>query len=211
MKTLKPWVKIVIFLAIVGIICLYLNNWFTAVDCSTVELEDEKNQCYVEQAVRKNNVELCSSNIITNPQTEDYCKHEVAVESENPEICELIENDVWKGSCFKNIGMSLNDYTLCSKSPFGDDRMECFFDVATATNDPKPCFFIENYLRRGFCIETIAVQLKDISICELEDQSPPHIVGQCYTSVAVALDDPEVCNKFKGQTKDYCLSKFETN
>jgi len=209
MKTLKPWVKIVIFLVIVGIICLFLNNWFTAVDCTTIELEDERNQCYVNQAVDKNNIELCSSDVITNPQTEDYCMHEVAVENEDPEICESIENDVWKGSCFTKIGTNVNDYELCFKSSFEEDRQECFFSVATSINDPKPCFFIENYLRRGFCIETIAVQLKDISICELEDQSKPHIVGQCYTGVAVALDDSEICNKFKGQTKEYCLSKFE--
>ena len=84
-----------------------------------------------------------------------------------------------------------------------------FFDVAVATNNTKPCFFIENSQRAAFCVEKIAIQTQNVEICKLEIK--PHHKAKCFMNLAIAMNDPNICEKCTEIAEvfgEYCRNSF---
>ncbi len=213
MRKLKNWVKVLVFLVIIILIGFYFKDTITGFvvrdPCKKEANEGMVNECYVQQAVEANNVELCNNPKISDEKSISYCEQEIAVLNNDSNICEPIKHEIWKSLCFRKIGLATNDYNLCFKSSFEKDSVECFYEVAQATLDIKPCYFIANFFDRDLCVEDVAIKTKDLSICELFGDRE-HKRAQCITNVAFFNKDISICeNLEEGDFKVNCLAQFE--
>lgn len=72
------------------------------------------------QAVDRGNIEDCSfieeyDSSLLATYCVDYCRAEIATESDDPTNCELIEDVSLKNSCYLVLSRKLKDISLCSK------------------------------------------------------------------------------------------------
>jgi hypothetical protein len=96
------------------------------------------------------------------------------------------------------------------------DRDFCYKDAGFGINvnggDLLLCGKISDSMIKIFCFKTMALQKKDVSICDLINiiQSEGKVVNidlvlknECYQSVAIALRDNSVCNKIASVQYQY--------
>lgn len=76
------------------------------------------------------------------------CIQEVAIQEQNPEICEEIpENIYWKYSCFSFVASAKKDWHICEKIHDKDYNDACLCDVAKVTEDKSLCNKLSDFKR----------------------------------------------------------------
>ena len=130
MRKLKNWVKALLFWVIVFILLFSFREQITGLfvfdNCQGDEDPGMVLQCYVDKAIEAKDIELCHDERITNDKTVSYCEQEIAILNKDASICENIEHEVWKSPCFRKVAIELNDYELCFKTIYSEDRLNCF-------------------------------------------------------------------------------------
>jgi len=129
--------------------------------------ESRKNYCLSSVASASGNIEECENFDTTNKES---CYYDIAVESNDQSICELITLDSKRDDCYFQIFLDLNDVEICDKiigRPGNDINAKC---KAIYYEDPSYC-------EEDTCFYGLALNLKDSSICDLM----PEEVGSGYT------------------------------
>lgn len=208
---------ILLLLIIVGVIlygCLSNKGVNEEKECN-IQNQSEKDICYYNLALEKNNISICK-NIKTEyiQFTCDY-KFLKRVESEEDfpiSLCNEVKN-------FGNINLSIDKSESFSLGAdiklmgiVADERKikdSCFFIAAVKKQNLTICENIDDLSQKHGCIITAGVAKKDLSVCQrffdLEKDD-------CYFTFAYSLKESKMCEKIEGQTlKDSCYFQIAFN
>ena len=81
--------------------------------CYKLSLINEKNECFYNIALDKENVEICNK-IPENYNLNQKCIYELAKETENVEFCELLKSSASRDVCFIAIAEIKQDRSICA-------------------------------------------------------------------------------------------------
>jgi hypothetical protein len=164
--------------------------------CATIVAEGSRNACL---AILSNDATYCNSG--ATPESRDYCRVIAAGALKDAGICSGVTLGTagqYKYSvqgtanyvvqCYANVGIALNNYTVCGQLQSGINRDSCYGIVARAALLPDACGYI--YSQVSEAGTPIITELYDT----------------CYRDVAKTLGDPRICNPIKATgTRDrYC-------
>ena len=173
--------------------------------CAEIKSDSIREICYNDIALAKNDLTICGMLpnksvgacikrfasefkdirqchfIKHNQYWYDLCYKEVALATDNVDLCNSTSDQKIKDSCFKGVAESLNNVELCSEVQSQDSKDKCFFNIALDKNDPDLCKFLSEPLREVNCYYVIASKLKDLSICERIRFSD--IRANCYADI----------------------------
>lgn len=131
-----------------------------------------KDDCFRRIGIKTNDVNICS--LITDSWFKSICYREIAINTNNVELCKSMYNDYDKNECISKIAIRTNNLALCSSlsstSTYTGDtssypRDNCYKEIAKINNDVDLCLLIDDSLWRVACVEVIAKNLKDSSLC----------------------------------------------
>ncbi|MCU0653069.1 MAG: hypothetical protein MUD10_02310 [Candidatus Pacebacteria bacterium] len=116
-----------------------------------------------------------------------------------------------RDSCIAQVAEAVSDPSICGKTSDPDSVTTalCYYETAIVTNDVSACakasrkadgYGASIVSPRDDCYLTIAVALKDASICENTSLNGAHHLSssdrsKCYYQVAVAKKDVSICDK----------------
>ena len=129
------------------------NYTFLSENCAKISDEHKRNFCYKDLAEESRNHEFCEK--IEFVETKDsgnnknYCFKTVAIKTLNESICGFIESDedspfpnMMKNSCYNEIAQKKNDASICLKISIGErdwDRKNCIYEIALDLKDINLC------------------------------------------------------------------------
>ncbi len=182
---MNNWGVLIILLALLILFsgCLSLDEIIYKEDIS-----------YKLEAVEKENPSLCSG--IKNDYIRDRCYSEIY-------------------DRFKNRAINTKNLTLCYQIDpdyHGDgERTMCVLDVGISLNDTSICGLIKDRYSKSKCYKTIAIAKKDIKICEYceDNVESTDFKSDCLFELFKELDlrDPSVCEKIEDkELKNRCLA-----
>ena len=166
--------------------------------------------CVVDVAVATKNESICDE------FNYSWCYHRVAVVKQDPALCEKIKSGDDRSSCYAAVAIARVDSSLCEKIIDKEDvyyLAKCYKEIAIIREDPDLCKkipYVQYYTPQGDCysaIARIAVKKREIDLCgRIQD---PYYLSRCYTEIAVAENNPELCEKIPSQSEYYqdCLNK----
>tara|TARA_Y100000310_G_scaffold345588_1_gene466963 strand:- start:9870 stop:10589 length:720 start_codon:yes stop_codon:yes gene_type:complete len=96
----------------------------------------------------------------------------------NEAICNEIDNNKAKSSCFLEKAIKTNNSKLCSEIPNKETKVACYYEVGKKT--------------------------KNLTLCELGrnlDSSFSMHKESCYSAVAIYLNDPTICSKLDDEVE----------
>lgn len=98
----------------------------------------------------------------------DSCFRDIAIEKNNPEYCSLLKV-LSIDACLKSIGVKTNDYSVCDKITANnlDLKDSCYKQIAVSLADVKVCKFIIDNTVFDACIKTISSGATTVEECEL--------------------------------------------
>jgi len=131
-----------------------------------------KNDCFRRIGIKTNDFSTCS--LITDSWFKSICYREIAINTNNVELCKSMYNDYDKNECISKIAIRTNNLALCSSlsstssysggtSSFPRDN--CYKELAKINSEVDLCLLIDDSLWRVACVEVIAKNLKDSSLC----------------------------------------------
>lgn len=171
-------------------------------------------------------VETCES-IISSQYASKYkneCFFKLAQSTNNTEVCELISIDYQESiysstyrqdDCYFGIAKKDMDYKICSNISDSKTKNRCYQEVGILSSDPEACSKIVGYQLGGWlCYKDIAVEKKDISICNGFNDTDPndqYSAEKCrnhyYWNIAEETGDTSICNKVVNDDsfKEQCI------
>jgi len=117
------------------------------------------------------------------------CYIDVAVKTKNIPICSILQStNQIKLQCYKQIAEKYNEPSICENVP-GDNGGEitlidfCYQSYSIDLNNLSTCNLIKNYEMKGGCFSKVALALNDPEICEnIQDEIKKEI---CYESLGI--------------------------
>lgn len=154
----------------------------------------EKDSCYNIVAVNNNNPSLCEK--ISNKDLKNSCFYGIAVsyidENNCKNISEPNDSNAIKDQCFILTAIAKGDISLCSKNISDKNTIRACEDDVNLKCDPAS----EAPFVKYQCYFRIAVAKKDISFCDkIQDSSRDKAI--CYSMVGMYTKDVSVCNKIE--------------
>jgi len=138
--------------------------------------------------------------------SENGCYRTLALNKEDASICEKLDGDWYKSSCYSDLAIKLSRSSFCDAAPdkYKDD---CKLRYARAKKDFSLCkdLAVDTY-NRDSCFESMILQEKDPFLCaNLSTVSKRDL---CYDKLAVEKRDPSICNSIElEKNKEYCIVK----
>ncbi len=162
--------------------------------------------------------QLCLAELYGNDSSciEDDCFFRYAIENNNVESCEKIEElprisacltivldknncsgleESNKDYCYWLVAEEKKSSSYCYKMDSKSNiAVECFTYFAIRESKPNYCegLFV---LYRWDCYTDYAIETLDVSGCDKIDDLAPASKVKCYNELAVLLNDPRLCNK----------------
>ena len=121
------------------------------------------------------------------------------------DLCEGIEDTYWNDICHHNLGVANNKDTYCALVSDEEQKEDCLFQVAIATNNTVLCEFLSTE-KMSNCLFKVAVNMKEVMIC----QELPSVISRdsCRVKVAEASCDKAICELIgTGLIKENCLKR----
>ena len=119
----------------------------------------ESTSCYTRIALKLRTPELCFKTEIK------PCISKLAIETENPAICEIGVLYDAAGNCYKNYAEAYKDYKFCNRINDDFQKGQCLHDLAITLGNVEICYEINN-VKREECFWYFADYLNDPSLCE---------------------------------------------
>lgn len=165
--------------------------------CEGVE-DYDRDDCYIELAVKINDVLICS--LINDATFTDECYFRMAnllvksslcnnilqknkmnicnaIVKRDASLCENVADNISKGGCYMNLAFFLNDISLCNKISVKSLSIIC---NAVILRNPKLCEEFKG-IERDECFLAVAAASEDKSLCEkIKDEGYRE---SCYESM----------------------------
>ncbi len=172
------------------------------------EMEYLQQQCYLTIASKSKDTELCDN---LNDIYNSSCYYNIAVSTLNVELCEKAGDK--KYQCYSNIAEITINKSLCEKSDsfkqscyekILEKQNELRYQKAVNSNDLEACKqIINNTGRVNRCIIEIAINLKDITICNQFSNSDKE---QCLYALAIPTLNENLCEY--GNEYENCITSI---
>lgn len=183
-------------------------------DDKTSPQEIKKESCIYGAAIGKNNYDLCEFAGFF----KDSCYYNFAIYRKSADLCEKTSNPQTKGRCILSLSRSVNVLDKCmeiqplqggivaySNDENGNeminqdtqDKDRCIENVVSTQKltDKSICEKIVSRMYKNSCKRDVAVNSKDISLCNLNFLSSQSDVDSCIVGVAQGLEDVSLCKK----------------
>jgi hypothetical protein len=168
--------------------------------CNLIQDGDDRRLCY---AITLENLTVLDD--LTDNKLKDYyyIMYVYGGHYKNAILCDKIEDQNNKDSCYRQIGVALNNYGICDKIHHQTEKDRCYESVAVALNDYDKCDKIHHQTKKDYCYEMIGITLKNYTMCD--KVQTPHTKDECYLKVGIALKDPNMCERITTQDiKNMC-------
>jgi len=171
--------------------------------CLKVFNSDTKNNCLIQIAVKKKNLEICE--LISSEETREECITSVGPMIEDVP-CEEKETIAEKNSCLKDRAITQDDSMICETITDFDIRGECYYDFALSKEDSTYCSSIpaNKIFLRDDCYLEIAINNSDSELCESILDSVKYF--SCFVTIASDLEEVSIC----GLPEKTNLSNYST-
>ena len=119
--------------------------------------------------------------------------------------CSDVNNKYDRQSCLADVAIGNQSVVLCNDVSDTDLKEYCISEIAVATDAPQLCGLLTNQ-SHGSCITDIALDRKDISLCQ-----PLLIVNErwldvCQMQVSIELNETDSCEDIGfADLRDSCL------
>src|SRR3989344_3232575 len=157
--------------------------------------------CYLKNAIIKNDSNLCKR-LSWSEDRKNLC----AKLANGYKKCENLSSDL-KSMCYSGLAMAKGDIKICDLFKSKYLKYDCYIKIATENKDIQICMQILDTDTMARCYVAVAESKKDIALC---DQLPKSWVADkedCYGSIAVVLQDLDICNKAqKSEKRNRCYS-----
>ncbi|MGB9763144.1 MAG: hypothetical protein ACPLW7_03930 [Minisyncoccia bacterium] len=97
-------------------------------NCNQKENQYDKNKCFVDLAITRENVSIC--NEIRDDSNRDYCYASFAVFKKDPSICDTITNVEEKDFCYSRVAIAKQDLSVCDKIQGINRKNFCYSSIA---------------------------------------------------------------------------------
>lgn len=194
--TEKPKIKTYISILLVLIsILIPIIAIFNATSRSKTCSSDDWN-CYARIAIKQDNPLICDQ---VQAHTSE-CLHSYAKYKNDISFCNLISNNSYRDSCILDIKkIIIGDINICNSLNAQDSKNFCYGKVAVELKDLSICDKIINSKDgKDSCYTEIATALGDSSICDkiiLDEYGDKYEINNCYFNVAKAKQDLSICDK----------------
>lgn len=185
-------------------------------ECEKIEDDSGRNKCIYDIAIASEDLKLCesvqeipflskdvclsgiayrTSNITVCTKLEELigigylCFGRIAVLEQDPEICYAITKQVYRDSCFKDIGATLSNLDDCDKIENRYTKEDCYDQIV------EDIAFCENVEldKKDTCFLVIARREQDENICKRISENAEE--DWCFLVVATRKVDKNICNR----------------
>ena len=124
--------------------------------CKDIKTEGPRESCYLKVAQGTENADLCTK--ISDKTLQSNCIYDIARKKNDEKICALVEDTGIAANCYYDLAKAKDDVEIC-KSVSGDDdyRSYCFAYFAEKTKDETLCLEIEAGEDRDDCYKDVAI------------------------------------------------------
>ncbi len=138
-------------------------------DCNTIQVENDKNSCYVKVAIKEKDLTTCDN--ITNPVAIFPCYFRVIGANKDLPVsaCDKVSD---KDACYyhfatiRNLDIDKKDLSVCDLIQDSSSKDSCYLNVLAENKDINNCDNIKNYEDgRWFCYLIVAENSDDSKIC----------------------------------------------
>jgi len=119
------------------------------------------------------------------------CYHQLALRSNNVQLCNKIEHDDYRTDCLADFALKLNDVKVCGAASEKFMIEKCIEEVAVRIRDSSLCPQIESEFYRSNCYLSIAVLKEDSDLCQFVSSDDKE---RCYGEIGIAKRDPNLCD-----------------
>lgn len=188
--------------------------------CAGIESQAYKDSCYWGLAVKKPDSSLCAMARAEDDPDMESCYTNVAEESDNVSICDLIPGASGKADCRKRtyaqhfLMLNEKDISVCENIPgdvpenlHGLYADECYLTFAQGFGNTTMCEQIESPGLKDDCYYGFAVYGSRSEMCGLIEN--PAKQGDCYRISASKQKNDAVCELIESQDyKDLCYGEL---
>ncbi len=212
----------VILLVILVLLILFLNsdkqNSSIITECENLNNEELKASCYIQVAIQKQDLSKCEEIGKRWLNAEETCYAEFSIANKDASGCEKLK-ETHKDACYTQVALNTNNAELCEKiqnraiTDIGKGEFsnydECYSKIAEKRNDPLLCEKVLGNNRKNFCYTKIATTINDETICKsISGEYSTSYLSQCYILIAGAKKDSSICNNILEQaTKEQCYER----
>jgi|TARA_Y100000310_G_scaffold28357_1_gene26982 hypothetical protein len=165
-----------------------------------------KDKCITGIAVEKKDLDIC--NKVPDKSFVGWCKNEVAIKLQNPEICTSLTG-LHKSNCLSKISSNLDDPKICDLHSELLERDNCKLFVGKTNDNSESCSLIESQKIKNECLNHIGKSKGDLDICnQITDGKKKEL---CILSYAIENNDVQLCDSleqsdfYQTPYKEMCL------
>ncbi len=131
------------------------------------------------------------------PTGKDNCIKEIAVDRNDVQICQRIEADSVRGSCYEAFANTMQDIDLCRRIPKGargyDKRNKCYMRFVKTKDDLHICTdLVKTERGQDECYDEILDNNReDVGVCSLFISQKKRL--SCYVKVAKRTKNEDLC------------------
>jgi hypothetical protein len=183
--------------------------------CGTIQNQFEKEMCYssVLEIINISDINACHR--LLNQDDKSACYTIVARTTEDPPVCEMVQDVAQKDFCYLIVAKASQDLSACDRIRAGNLPEElqvtkeyCYMGVALVKKEPSICESLQN--NQDLCYYLVAKARQDPALCDIisDDKASEVTMYDCYTDIAVARKDLSVCDGMDMQQfyKDGCYT-----
>ncbi len=180
--------------------CVYSTDW------------DKQQECYAKIAAQKNDSSICEK--VEHPYWSGYCRFQTrqtlpvrtsksceekngseqdscynmfATTEMNVSLCGKIQAEKLSGTCYNALAMLKKDFTICEAIGNQSIKRDCYSNM---------CETLKTYTQD--CLSEMAAKTQNEAYCSRLDETSK---GVCYLGVAVAKQEPSICEKISSSMK----------
>lgn len=157
--------------------------------CEEITDPENKGDCISEIALLSDNLELCFD---AGPMG-SKCLEAVANARGDSSICRYVTRDAYKDNCFTDAAVKEKNPDLCEEV---NDRQQsaCYMNYAEFVGNINVCSKVLSTYTDG-CYQLVATVEKNIAICDKISNKNSVPFSKCVNDVAMAKNSPSDCAK----------------
>jgi len=109
----------------------------------------QKDMCYLGQLSDTNDPGLCEK--INNSAAANTCYQNIALKTHNSSLCSKVSPGYWQHWCYTACALEEEDESICGSIEPGDDKNNCYLNAAIKKKDPFICEHIDWTNARDYC------------------------------------------------------------
>ena len=167
----------------------YPTSDFNPEDLCNKISNDGKREACKENIGEKPEKTFADCDTISNPSMKYECIAYVNAKNPNITICNEIPSEIWRDYCLISVAVDLEDVEMCNQlNEKNGYRTKCYIDIAKKTKNPQLCEDVENNAQEN-CIASVAINSTDVELCN----QLTSLKENCKSEISVLTNDLDLC------------------